>query len=131
MKILNVILASCFLFMIASCTQVIKVDVPSGATLMVVDAFINNSSDTQKVRLTTTADYFSNAPTPPILGATVTLSDLTNSTTYTLTPDGKGNYIYVPVVNDSMAQIAHKYQLNITYNGNTYNALSTLNKTTV
>ena len=131
MKTLNIAFIFCFLFLIASCTQVIKVDVPSGATLMVVDAFINNSSDTQKVRLTTTADYFSNTATPPLLGARVTLNDLTDGVTYTFTPDGNGNYYYVPLVNDSMAQITHKYQLNISNNGNTYMALSTLNRTTV
>ena len=132
MKKINLIIASCIMFLVASCTQVIKVDVPSGATLVVVDAFINNSADTQKVRLTTTADYFSNAPTPPILGATVTLNDLNNAKTYTFTPDGKGNYYYLPFGStDTMAQITHKYQLNVTTNGNTYMALSTLNRTTV
>jgi len=118
------------MLLIASCTNVIKVDVPSGSTLVVVDAFIDNSSQPQKVRLTTTADYFSNTATPPLLGATVTLNDLSNSKTYIFTPDGNGNYIYTPVLNDSMAQVHHKYQLNISYNGNNYIALSTLNRTT-
>ncbi|MEO8761835.1 MAG: DUF4249 family protein, partial [Bacteroidia bacterium] len=131
MKTINLLIASCILLLVVSCTQVIKVDVPSGSKLVVVDAFINNSSDTQKVRLTTTADYFSNAPTPALLGATVTLNDLNNAITYTFTPDGNGNYYYVPAVNDSMAQITHKYQLNISTNGNVYTALSTLNRTTV
>ena len=132
MKTINLFFASFILLLIVSCTKVITVDVPSSGTkLVVVDAFISNSSDTQKVRLTTTADYFSNTATPPLLGATITLNDLTNAITYTFTPDGKGNYYYVPLANDSMAQITHKYQLNISANGNTYMALSTLNQTTV
>ncbi|HXU26659.1 MAG TPA: DUF4249 family protein [Bacteroidia bacterium] len=118
------------LVLVSSCTNVIQVTVPSGSTLMVVDAFINNKPEAQKVRLTTTADYFSNAPTPPVLGATVTLNDLTSNITYTFTPDGNGNYVYTPLINDSMAVITHKYQLNISYNGNSYIALSTLNRTT-
>jgi hypothetical protein len=125
-------IAICLLLIFASCTKVIQVSVPSGATLLVVDAFINNSADTQKVRLTTTADYFSNAPTPAVLGATVSLNDLTDAKTYTLTPDGKGNYYYLPSSStDTMAQINHKYQLNVSYNGNSYFALSTLYKTTI
>ncbi|HTA63421.1 MAG TPA: DUF4249 family protein [Bacteroidia bacterium] len=128
--ILNILFAVCSLLIISSCTSVIKVDVPKGSTLIVIDAFLNNNPEPQKVRLTTTADYFSNAPTPPVLGATVTLNDLTNNTTYTFSPDGNGNYIHSPLQNDSMAQVHHKYQLNVSYNGNNYFALSTLNRTT-
>jgi hypothetical protein len=129
--ILNILVICSLLLLITSCTTVIQVTVPTASsTFVVVDAFINNKPETQKVRLTTTANYFSNAPTPPALGATVTLNDLTNNITYTFTPDGNGNYIYTPTFKDSMATIDHKYQLNISYNGNNYFALSTLNKTT-
>ncbi|HKC68520.1 MAG TPA: DUF4249 family protein, partial [Bacteroidia bacterium] len=121
--ILNILVIFSLVF-VTSCTNVIQVSVPTGSTLLVVDAFINNKPEAQKVRLTTTADYFSNAPTPAVLGATVTLNDLTNNVTYTFTPDGAGNYVYTPVVNDSMAVVTHKYQLNVSYNGNNYFALS-------
>ena len=121
-------LVSCIL-LLSSCTSIIQVTVPNGSQLVVVDAFLDNSANPQTVRLTFNASYFSNVPTPPVLGATVSLSDLTNSKTYTFTPDGNGNYIYYPIFNDSMTQVHHKYQLNISYNGNTYMALSTLNRT--
>jgi hypothetical protein len=120
------ILVTCYL---CSCTSIIQVTVPNGVQEVVVDAFLDNSSNPQTVRLTFNASYFSNVPTPPVLGATVSLTDLTNTKTYSFTPDGNGNYIYNPVINDSMAQLNHKYQLNIAYNRNTYNALSTLNRT--
>ena len=129
-------LATCYLLLVtcslllAACTSVIQVSVPNGSQLLVVDAFLDNSYTPQKVRLTFNASYFSNVPTPPVLGATVSLSDLTNSKTYTFTPDGNGNYIYYPIFNDSMTQVHHKYQLTISYNNNTYTALSTLNRTT-
>jgi hypothetical protein len=121
-------LVSCIL-LLNSCTSVIQVTVPNGSQLVVVDAFMDNSPNPQIVRLTFNANYFSNVSTPPVLGATVGLTDLTNAKTYSFTPDGNGNYIYTPGVNDSMAQLHHKYQLNISYNGNTYNAVSTLNRT--
>jgi hypothetical protein len=114
---------------ITSCTKVIQVNVPKGSNLLVVDAFLSNSTKPQTVRLTFNANYFSNVPTPAVNGATVSLNDLTNAKTYTFTPDGSGNYIYTPVVNDSMAQLNHTYQLNIIYNGNSYIALSTLYQT--
>ena len=111
---------------ITSCSSVIQVSVPTGSKQLVVDAFLDNSAKPQTVRLTFNANYFSEVPTPPVIGANVSLSDLNNNTTYTFTPDGNGNYIYTPVVNDSMAQLNHKYQLNISYNGNSYMATSTV-----
>ncbi len=121
--------ALCVIFLL-SCEDVIQVDLKKGETLLVVDAFVNNLPQTQTVRLTFTADYFSNTNTPPVLGAAVTLLDITNSKTYTFTPDGNGNYFYVPFINDSMAQIGHKYQLSVLYNGSNYTSLTKLNRTT-
>lgn len=114
------------LLLISSCTSVIQVTVPNGTNLLVIDAFLDNSAKNQNVRITNSANYFSNTPTPAVLGATVSLLDLTNSKTYTFTPDGKGNYIYKPLINDTMGYVSHQYQLNVSYNGNTYFALSTL-----
>lgn len=118
------------ILLLSSCKDVIQVDLKKGETLLVVDAFINNYSTTQTVRLTTTDQYFSNAHTPPVSGATVSLTDLTNNKTFAFTGDGNGNYLYVPQLGDSMAQIGHNYQLNVTYNGINYMALSKLNRTT-
>ena len=115
---------------LAACTKVIQIDVPNGSTMLVVDAFLDNDADTQKVRLTTTANYFNNSPTPAVTGATVTLQDLTASKTYTLTDDGHGNYYQVgSVSNDTMMKRGHDYKLNISYNGNTYYATSTVHRT--
>jgi hypothetical protein len=130
--VFNLLLITFGLFVISSCTKVIQVTVPNGSTLIVVDAFIDNTpQQAQTVHLSFTSNYFSNTVSPPpVLGATVTLKDLTNALTYAFTSDGKGGYVYTPVVKDSMATVGHKYQLNILYNGNTYTALSTLHPTT-
>jgi hypothetical protein len=122
---LSIIIIYCLLFF-SSCTSVIQISVPNGTTQLVVDAFLDNSSKPQTVRITTSSNYFSGAPCPAVLGATVSLTDLTNVKTFTFTPDGKGNYIYTPVANDTMGYVNHKYQLNISYSGNTYIALSTI-----
>ncbi len=115
---------------LTSCEDIIKVEVKKGETLLVVDAFLNNNLSTQTVRLTNTADYFSNAHTPPVLGALVILTDLTALKTFTFTPDGNGNYNYIPLASDSLAQIGHTYRLDVVYNGINYMALSKLNRTT-
>jgi hypothetical protein len=111
---------------ITSCTSIIQVTVPDGKTQLVIDAFLDNAARPQTVRITNSSNYFSNVPCPAVLGATVSLNDLNNAKTYTFTPDGKGNYIYTPVVGDTMGFVNHKYQLNVSYNGNIYIALSIL-----
>ena len=113
-------------FCLTSCTSIIQVTVPNGTTQLVVDAFLDNSAKPQTVRITTSANYFSEVSCPPVLGATVGLTDLTNAKTFLFTPDGNGNYIYTPTATDTMGYVNHKYQLNIAYSGNTYIALSTL-----
>lgn len=115
---------------LTSCKDVVKVKIDKGEKLLVVDAFIDNSVNVQKVRLTYTDDYFSNTPTPAAPGASVTLTDISNTKTFTFTPDGNGNYLYTPVASDSMAQIGHTYQLSVVLNGVTYTSLSKLNRTT-
>ncbi len=132
MKMCRIFLSVLAGYFLVSCTDVVQVDVPTGATLVVVDAFINNKLDTQVVRLTTTAPYFSNAPTPPLLGASVVLNDLTANRAFAFQPDGNGNYLYTTAEGnfDSLARIGHKYQLNVSYNGTSYTSFSTLNRTT-
>jgi len=114
----------------SSCIDVIQVDLKTGSTLLVVDAFVNNLPSTQTVRLTYTAPYFNNTATPPVLGAAVSITDLTNAKTYTFTPDGNGNYLYTPQLNDSMAQVNHNYQLTVSFNGTNYTSTTKLNRTT-
>ncbi len=122
----HIILYLIILTSINACTTIIQVSVPNGTTQLVIDAFLDNSTKPQTVRITTSANYFSEVSCPAVLGATVGLTDLTNSKTFTFTPDGKGNYIYTPLANDTMGYVNHKYQLNVSYNGNVYNAVSTL-----
>ena len=112
-----------------SCTSIIQVSVPTGENLVVIDAFISNAKKVQTVRITSSANYFSNVPTPAIIGAQVSLSDLNTSKTYSFTPDGKGNYTYDPVNGDTIGYINHTYQLQVSYNGNLYEAVSTLYQT--
>jgi hypothetical protein len=115
----------------SSCTDVIKVDLDEGETLMVVDAWINDQASTQTVRLTSTSPYFSNVNTPPVSGATVSLMDLTANRNFIFADAGSGNYIYTPGVSDSMCVVGHQYELRVNYQGAEYTANSKLNRTTI
>jgi hypothetical protein len=116
---------------ISSCEKVVKVDVPEGETLLVVDAWVNDRPGTQVVRLTTTAPIFDGNHTPVANGATVILTDLNNGKQYTFNQNsGTGNYEFTPTATDTMAVETHRYQLTVNWQGNSYTAASTLNRTT-
>lgn len=116
---------------ITSCEKVIKVDVPEGETLLVVDAWINDKAGAQTVRLTTTAPVFDGNHTPVAVGATVSLKDLTNGKTYSFNEvSGTGNYVFTPSSTDTMCVVGHQYSLAVSYKGNSYTSMSTLNRTT-
>ncbi|MFL5752701.1 MAG: DUF4249 domain-containing protein [Bacteroidia bacterium] len=128
LKILSVSTAVIFF---TSCTDVVKVDLDPGETLLVVDAWVNDLPGTQNIKLTTTSPYFSNVNVPPVSGAAVVLSDLSNNKNYTFSDAGYGNYSFTPSIADTMCIVGHNYQLNISYQGNTYTSLAKLSRTTV
>src|ERR1700741_3521380 len=90
------------LLTLSSCEKVIKVDVPEGETLLVIDAWVNDLPGTQTVRLTTTAPVFDPNRTPAANGAQVQLKDLDNGKTYSfIESNGPGNYEFPPAVTDT------------------------------
>ncbi len=60
-------------FGLSSCEKVIDLDVPKGEVQLVVDGWFNDLDTIQHLKLSSTAPYFEEAPTPRISGATVTL----------------------------------------------------------
>lgn len=60
--------------MMISCTEIIELELDSTYTRLVVEGSVTTDSLHHQVRLTTTADYFSNEPVPPVSGALVELT---------------------------------------------------------
>ncbi len=58
-----------------SCEDVIELDLPDGEVQLVVDGWFTDQNQTQSVRLTQTANFFSNEPNPGISDALVILFD--------------------------------------------------------
>lgn len=130
-NIFKIAIVFTFLVSLSSCEKVIDVDVPEGEILLVVDAWVNDKPGTQTIRLTTTAPVFDGNKTPVAIGATVSLQDLTNGKTYTFGEvAGTGNYVFTPSATDTLCVVGHQYALAVSYKGNSYTALSTLNRTT-
>lgn len=81
---------------LSSCTEKIDIKLDDTYTRIVVDGEITSETKAHQVILTKTTNYFYNEVPPPATGATVTISDGTN--TYSLTETDPGIYKTTPDV---------------------------------
>jgi hypothetical protein len=122
MKLLLIILVSLYL---NSCEQVVDIDLNTASPKLVIEAPIvwqkGTTGDLQKIKLTTTADYYTNA-TPVVSGAIVSIKDSDNTIFNFIETPNTGEYIcsnFIPVIDKS-------YTLTIIHNGQTYSGTETL-----
>ena len=111
-----------------SCTTVIDARLDTGPGQLSVDATLTDQPGAQTIRLTQTAAYFDNSTPPAAISATVTVSDNTGKTYAFLDPDNDGYYIWQPTGKDTLGHINRTYQLAISYQGETYQAKSKINR---
>lgn len=120
MKRIKSIVLFVFIFGAFGCEEIINLDVPEGERKLVVNGWITDLPGPTTVKLTFTADYFSNIPNPPVIGALVILNN-SNGAPDTLveTPIGSGKY-----VTQNNGTVGNTYKLYIrTNDGNEYQSL--------
>jgi hypothetical protein len=113
------------IFLLVSCEEKVNIPLDTSNPKLVIDANIlwqkGTDGSTQKIKLTTTTDYYSNV-IPTVSGATVYITDSSTTVfTFVETPN-TGEYVcsnFVPVINKS-------YTLTVQYAGQTYTATNTL-----
>ena len=126
-KKIQFLLIFSWVILVSSCEDVVKVDLPEGEEVLVIDAFLNDKSPVQKIKLTGTVPYFNEQSLPPALGATVEVKDITSGKVFSFTDNlNVGVYEYQLMPGDSFAIIGHKYQLNVNWEGNAYQSFTTL-----
>jgi hypothetical protein len=105
-------------FTLASCEQVIDVDVPENTVKLVVEGSITTETDSSYIRLTRSVGYFDNTnSTPYVTNAAVTVNGLTFI--------HLSNGIYKPV-SPYTGTVNTKYNLNVVADGKTYTSTSFL-----
>jgi len=125
MKIFSYITLSFALLFLASCQDVINVNLNTAAPRLVIDAAINWQKGTdgsvQKIILSTTTDFYSTI-TPKVSGATVFIKNSENM-----------NYIFSEIPNTGEYQcttfkpiIGETYILTVVYKAETYTATETM-----
>lgn len=123
----NTALGMISLFAFTACEDVINVDLPQGEVQLVVDAWITNQTGEQSIKLTRSASYFDNNPSPAALGATVQITDNEGNTYNFLDADNDGKYVWIPNDATPLGKIGNTYTLQITFEGETYKAESAIN----
>ena len=124
--ILLLFVASCLA--LYGCQTVIDAKLDTGPTQLTVDGTITDQPGAQTIRLTQTAPYFNNSLAPAATGATVSVSDKAGRTFAFTDPDKDGYYVWQPKTSDTLGRVGQTYSLNITYQGETYRASSTMNR---
>ena len=127
MKIYYIVLISLF-FLFTSCEDVIDVDLDENIPQLVVDAWVNNQSEPQQIRLTTTSPYFESSAAPSVSNATVMLSDDSGNVFSFLDNDNDGSYIWTPNPQQTLGSIGTTLTLTISHQGETYTAVSTIHR---
>ncbi|WP_396156200.1 DUF4249 domain-containing protein [Flavobacterium macrobrachii] len=130
MKKLSYISFLLILITFTSCEKVIDINLENGEPRLVIEASINWFAETdgseQRIKLSTTTDYFSNT-IPPVSGATVFISN-SSSQVFTFVEEETAGiykcYDFVPVVNET-------YTLTVIYEGETYTSTEKLMNTPV
>ena len=109
------------LILFTSCEEVIDADLVTAAPKLVIDAAINwekgTSGSSQTIKLTTTTGYYQ-PQIPKVSGATVTVTNSSNTVFSFIETPNTGKYVctnFVPVLNEN-------YTLKVTYDGQSYTA---------
>lgn len=116
------ILPVAYLF-ICSCTKVISVNLNDANANIVIEGVVDDNPGPYQVKISQTVNFSEPNVFPPVVGATVTITDSTTGITDNLIETSPGMYT---TQNLLQGQSGHTYQLNVSANGKIYAASSTM-----
>lgn len=124
MKKIKYVLFAVIPFLLDSCQEVVEIPLDNTNPKLVVDGMVSNQPGPYYVKLSTTGDFYSTAPSPKVTDAVVTISDNAgNSEVLTHISDQPGTY----QTSTLQGVIGRTYYLNIQYEGQSYQSESQLN----
>ena len=124
-KILHLLFLSTFL----SCEDIITPNLPTNDPILVVDAWVNNLNQPQKIFLSTTQDYLDSTSSPSVTGAVVKVSDDLGNIFDFLESDA-GEYVWQPdSKHKNLGVVGTSYLLSIAHGGEEFIAQSAMNRT--
>jgi hypothetical protein len=112
--------------MVASCTDVVDVNVQTTPSRLVIEASLDWEKDTagnnQTISLRITTPYFNNTEQTPVIGASVIVTNNNTQDIFVFTDMQNGNYTtnsFAPIINNT-------YTLTVEYNNQVYTGTETL-----
>ena len=124
-KILYLLFLSSFL----SCEDIITPNLPTNDPILVVDAWVNNLNQPQKIFLSTTQDYLDSTSSPSVTGADVKVSDDLGNV-YEFVESDDGEYVWQPdSIHKNLGEVGTSYLLSIAHGGEEFIAQSAMNRT--
>lgn len=118
MKQVLLFISALSLALLHSCTKEIDIELEEGDRRLVIDAWFTTEEKVHEIRLSETANYFSNEATPLVSGATVQISGGGN--VFPFTESSPGIYQSAPT---AKAEMGTSYTLSVTYNNQIYEAI--------
>ena len=124
-KILYLLFLSSFL----SCEDIITPNLPTNDPILVVDAWVNNLNQPQKIFLSTTQDYLDSTSSPSVTGAVVKVSDDLGNV-YEFVESDDGEYVWQPdSIHKNLGEVGTSYLLSIAHGGEEFIDQSAMNRT--
>ncbi len=116
-----------------SCEDNIQVELPSSEPVVVIDAWINNKPETQKIKVLKTIPYFENTFLPGLNGATVRVEDLTDQVVYKFqNGTEEGIYEWEPTQSQpAFGKIGNAYKLTVELGNTVYESFSAMGRVPV
>ena len=111
-----------------SCEDPVQVKLDEGSTLLVVDAFLNNTSATQTIRLKYSSPYFSNQPNSVPADAKVKIIHVRSGQVYDFKYQSNGAYEFEPTELVGFNAMNDVYTLQIELAGKVYLAETSLSR---
>ena len=124
----NTLLPFLFLILI-SCEDIITPELPTNDPILVVDAWLNNLNEEQKIILSSTQDYLDSTSSPSVSGAIVQVSDNLGNV-FDFIESVPGEYVWQPTnLKNNLGDVGSSYTLNIQHDGKEIIAQSSMNRT--
>ena len=117
------------IFILVSCEDVITPDLPTNEPILVVDAWLTNLNEPQKIVLSKTQDYLDSTISLGVNGASVIVKDdLGNN--FEFIEENRGEYVWTPLDSvSSIGEVGTSFFLNVVYEGKNIVAQSELRRT--
>lgn len=129
----NIVKYISILFILAtfwSCEDKIEVELPKAEPVVVIDAWINNKAETQRIKVLKTIPYFENSFLPGINDAVVSVEDITDNVIYSFEKTSEdGTYSWEPTASQpSFGKVGNTFRLTIQLGSDIYEAFSSMNR---